>query len=104
MNTRDVISCAAKMPEPLVDASVATLDAGEQNCAALIMHVRKAIAPLAPGEILAVVAYDPSAPLDLRAWSRMTGHGYVTMEDHGDHTIHYLRKRAASHGEDSGLR
>jgi tRNA 2-thiouridine synthesizing protein A len=70
----------------------------------LIMNVRKAIASLAPGAILAVIAYDPSAQLDLRAWSRMTGHEYLRMEVHGTHTIYYLRKRGESHGEDSGLR
>lgn len=68
------------------------------------MNVRKAITSLAPGEILAVVAHDPSAPLDLRAWSRMTGHRYIRMEDHGRYTIHYLRKRGESHGEDPGVR
>jgi tRNA 2-thiouridine synthesizing protein A len=82
----------------------ATLDAGEENCAALILNVRRAIDPLRPGEILAVVAYDPSAQLDLRAWSRMAGHGYLGMDDHDEYAIYYLRKRGSSHGEDSGLR
>ena len=86
------------------DPIAATLDAGEQNCATLILNVRKALAPLAPGQILKIVAYDPSAHLDLRAWSRMTGHGYLGKEDHDTYAIYYLRKRGDSHGEDSGLR
>lgn len=82
----------------------ATLDAGEQNCATLILNVRQAIAPLAPGATLAVVAYDPSAQLDLRAWSRMTGHAYLGMDDLGTHAIYYLRKGGGPRGEDPGLR
>lgn len=71
----------------------ATLDAGEENCATLILHVRAALAPLEPGAVLEVLAYDPSAQLDLRAWSRMTGHGYLGMVDHGTYACYYLRKR-----------
>lgn len=82
----------------------ATLDAGEQNCATLVLNVRTAIESLAPGQILAVMAYDPSAQLDLRAWSRMTGHGYLGMEDRGPFAVYYLRKRGDRDGKDSGLR
>jgi tRNA 2-thiouridine synthesizing protein A len=73
--------------------AAATLDAGEQNCATLILNVRAAIEPLSPGDVLQIVAYDPSAQLDLRAWSRMTGHGYLGMCDHGTYAVYYLRKR-----------
>jgi tRNA 2-thiouridine synthesizing protein A len=96
--------CAARTPDIGRDEAAVTLDVGAQNCAALIMHARNAMAILAPGEILAVVAYDPSAPLDLRAWSRMTGHLYLRVEDHGRYTVNYLRKRDEPHGEDPGVR
>jgi tRNA 2-thiouridine synthesizing protein A len=82
----------------------AMLNAGEQTCATLIMSVRQAITPLAPGEILAVVSYDPSARLDLPAWSRMTGHDYQGIDEHENHTIHYLRKRGTPDGEDPDIR
>ncbi|HUG15362.1 MAG TPA: sulfurtransferase TusA family protein [Thermomicrobiales bacterium] len=81
-----------------------TLDAGEENCATLILNVRAAIDPLLPDEILAVVAYDPSAQLDLRAWSRMTGHGYLGMDDYDEYAVYYLRKRGTLHVENSHLR
>ena len=83
------------MADPQPFSAEATLDAGEQNCATLILNVRAALVPLAPGEVLAVVAYDPSAQLDLRAWGRMTGHVYLGMVDHGTHAIYHLRKRGA---------
>jgi tRNA 2-thiouridine synthesizing protein A len=87
--------CAARRDLPGVGRAAATLDAGAENCATLILNVRAALAPLNPGEVLEVVAHDPSAQLDLRAWSRMTGHGYLGMVDHGAYAIYYLRKRGA---------
>jgi TusA-related sulfurtransferase len=76
------------MAEPVA----ATLDTGEQTCAALILSVQRAVAPLAPGQILAVRSRDPSARIDLPAWCRMTGHTYVGVDEHDDEAIHYLRK------------
>ena len=96
MRTPVVTSSAAKRVEPAVlsgECIAARLDAGEQNCAVLILNVRKAVEPLVPGAILEVIAYDPSAQLDLRAWSRMTGHAYLDMVDHGSYAAYYLRKR-----------
>jgi tRNA 2-thiouridine synthesizing protein A len=52
----------------------ATLDAGAENCGRLISLVAQAIDRLAPGQTLAVRAYDPSSQVDLLAWCRMTGH------------------------------
>ena len=95
--------CVANAELARVGPAGAILDAGEQNCATLILNVRKAIEPLAPGAVLAVVAYDPSAQLDLRAWSRMTGHAYLGMDDRGAYATYYLRKRGCQHGEDPDL-
>lgn len=89
--TDDTLS-ADEHPELSGLPVAATLDAGEQNCATLILNVRRAIESLAAGDILAVTAYDPSAQLDLLAWSRMTGHGYLGMEDHGPFAVYYLKK------------
>lgn len=80
-----------------------TLDVGEENCATLILYVRKAIMPLAPGEVLAVSAYDPSAQVDLRCWCHMTGHEYLGMDQQVDHSVYYLRRRGTD-GEDPGVR
>lgn len=93
----------AQRDPALASLATATLDVGEANCATLIMHVRKALMPLAPGAVLAVVAYDPSAQVDLRCWCDMTRHRYLGMDDHGNHAIYYLRRRD-SDGPDSGVR
>jgi tRNA 2-thiouridine synthesizing protein A len=100
---KDAISSGARMGDSPGHVVAARLDAGEENCATLILHVRAAIMPLEPGEVLEVRAYDPSAQLDLRSWCSMTGHGYLGMEDHGEFATYYLRRRA-SDGEGSGLR
>lgn len=95
----DSVSAANRVSFDLDEQPVAaTLDAGEQNCATLILNVRKALGPLGSGQVLKVVAYDPSAELDLHAWSRMTGHGYLGMEKHETHAIYYVRKRDDPHG------
>jgi tRNA 2-thiouridine synthesizing protein A len=49
------------------------LDLGEKNCSQLVMEVMLAIRHLDKGQTLLVTAYDPSAPIDLEAWCRMTG-------------------------------
>lgn len=101
---RGAIVYAAKMPDRRGHIVTALLDAGEQNCAQLIMNVRNAIDRLAPGEVLAVKAYDPSAQVDLRCWTSMTGHGYLGMDDQDGYAIYYLRRRGDSNGKHSGLR
>ena len=49
------------------------LDLGEKNCSQLLMEVMLAIRHMDKGQTLLVTAYDPSAPIDLEAWCRMTG-------------------------------
>jgi len=49
------------------------LDLGEKNCSQLIMEVMLAMRHMDKGQTLLVTAYDPSAPIDLEAWCRMTG-------------------------------
>jgi TusA-related sulfurtransferase len=99
----DATSFGAKMADSNTRRIAATLDVGAENCATLILHVRTAIMPLAPGATLAVVAYDPSAQVDLRCWCEMTGHRYLGRSDHDDYSTYYLQRRA-SDGKDSGLR
>jgi tRNA 2-thiouridine synthesizing protein A len=53
------------------------LDLGEKNCSQLIMEVMLAMQHLDQGQTLLVMAHDPSAPIDLEAWCRMTGNALV---------------------------
>lgn len=93
MTMKDDTLSAAEAPERLPGRAVsATLDAGAQNCATLILGVRQAITSLASNDVLAVVAYDASADLDLQAWCRMTGNHFLGKRDHGYFAIYYLEK------------
>ena len=53
------------------------LDAGETGCSELIMLIFQKMKPMAPGEILEVLAYDRVADIDIMAWCRMTGNVLV---------------------------
>ena len=54
------------------------LDAGEAGCSELIMLIFQTMKPMAPGEILEVLAYDQIADIDISAWCRMTGNVLVS--------------------------
>jgi len=84
--------------------AAAAIDTGEQTCETLIRNISQALEPLRPGELLAVRSCDPSAVLDLPAWCRMTGHGYLGSDDHETYATHYLRKRGQNNGKDDGIR
>ena len=70
----------------------ATLDAGVENCGRLIALVVDALAPLAAGQTLSVMAYDPSSQVDLAAWCRMTGHTLRLVVHLGDHVEFVIEK------------
>lgn len=52
-------------------------------CPLPILKVREAIAPLAPGQTLEVLADDPAAEADLKSWAQRTGHAVLAVERHG---------------------
>ena len=65
---------------PTFDASIHAdyiLDLGEKNRSQLIMEVMLAMQRMDQGQTMLVTAYDPSAPIDLEAWCRMTGNALV---------------------------
>ena len=71
----------------------AIVDAGAENCGRLIALVAEAMTGLAPGQMLNVVAYDPSSQVDLAAWCRMTGHQLRSVVPVADH-LEYVIERA----------
>jgi tRNA 2-thiouridine synthesizing protein A len=70
----------------------ATLDAGATNCGQLIDLVVEAMASLQAGQLLAVVAYDPSSHVDLAAWCRMTGHQLRSATSEDNHLTFIIKK------------
>lgn len=65
------------MTDPL---PAARLDARGLKCPLPVLKARKALKPLAPGEVLEVLADDPAAPKDFRAFAETTGHRLAESE------------------------
>lgn len=57
-----------------------TLDARGLNCPLPILRTKKAIATLASGDALEVVATDPGSMKDLDAFCKQTGHTMLSSE------------------------
>jgi tRNA 2-thiouridine synthesizing protein A len=54
--------------------AAATFDAGDMGCGDLVLELRLRLSPMAPGQVLELIARDPGAPEDIPAWCGMTGH------------------------------
>jgi len=59
------------------------LDARGLSCPLPLLKARQALAGLAPGEVLVVLATDPEAPIDLAALAADEGHGFSRARDAG---------------------
>lgn len=54
-----------------------TLDARGLSCPLPLIEARRALAAMAPGEVLVVLATDPEAPIDLAALAADEGHAFA---------------------------
>lgn len=57
--------------------AVVSLDAVDLKCPLPVLKARRALAGLAPGAVLEVLASDPGAVQDFAAFCRATGHRLV---------------------------
>jgi tRNA 2-thiouridine synthesizing protein A len=71
-------------------------DLGELSCGDLIMALLKAIRPLSPGTVMEVRALDPGAPIDIRAWCRLSGHTLLAGPCGPDDAHYAIRKGGTS--------
>jgi TusA-related sulfurtransferase len=69
------------------------LDTRGLNCPLPILKAKKALAELASGELLRVVATDPGSVRDFQAFSRQTGNELVEQTSSGGEFVHVLRRR-----------
>jgi TusA-related sulfurtransferase len=76
-------------PEGL--AVEATIEALGEGCATLTPRIAATMRGLHTGAVLAVLTDEPSAPDDIAAWSRLTGHQLVSSTAERAGTRHYLR-------------
>ena len=64
-------------------------DAGDLGCGDLLLPLRGRMRQLNPGQILRLVARDPSAPEDIPAWCGVTGHRLIQAE----HPTYWICRR-----------
>jgi tRNA 2-thiouridine synthesizing protein A len=60
----------------IVRASPRILDVRGLSCPVPLIEARRALAAMAPGEVLVVLATDPEAPIDLAALASDEGHDF----------------------------
>ena len=69
------------------------LDTRGLNCPLPILKAKKALADMASGELLRVVATDPGSTRDFQAFARQTGNELVSQAEAGAEFVHVLRRR-----------
>ncbi len=69
------------------------LDTRGLNCPLPILKAKKALADMASGELLRVVATDPGSTRDFQAFARQTGHELVEQSSAGAEFVHVLKRR-----------
>jgi TusA-related sulfurtransferase len=69
------------------------LDTRGLTCPLPILKAKKALADMASGQVLKVVATDPGSMRDFQAFARQTGNDLVEQTAQADEYIHFLRRR-----------
>jgi len=89
------------MSEPEHPRPAAVCDGGDLDCGSgLLLIIREAMQPLGAGEVLEVKSREASVAVDLPAWCRLVGHGFLGVEPREEgSTSFYVRKRGAADSE-----
>ena len=74
-------------------SAVPTLDCRQMRCPQPVIELARHLGDVEVGELLAVVATDAAARVDVAAWCRMTGHEYVGEEVADDGVPRYVVRR-----------
>jgi tRNA 2-thiouridine synthesizing protein A len=69
------------------------IDTRGMNCPLPILKAKKALAEMQTGEILKVVATDPSSTRDFQAFARQTGNELLEQSQDGTEYTHFMRRR-----------
>ena len=69
------------------------IDTRSLNCPLPILKAKKALADMASGQLLKVVATDSGSLRDFQAFARQTGNELVEQQTVGEEFIHVLRRR-----------
>ncbi len=63
------------------------LDARGLNCPLPILRAKKALADMATGDVLRVVATDPGSVRDFNAFARQTGNALLAQEENAEAAV-----------------
>ena len=69
------------------------IDTRGLNCPLPILKAKKALSEMFSGEVLKVVATDPSSVRDFQAFSRQTGHELVSHNEERKEFTFFMRKK-----------
>jgi tRNA 2-thiouridine synthesizing protein A len=69
------------------------LDARGLNCPLPILRTKKALAEMASGQVLRVVATDPGAVQDFHAFARQTGNELLSFAENNEEFEFYFKRR-----------
>jgi TusA-related sulfurtransferase len=69
------------------------IDTRGLTCPLPILRAKKALAEMAAGQVLRVVATDPGSMRDFQAFSRQTANELLSQETAGREFVHYLKRR-----------
>jgi tRNA 2-thiouridine synthesizing protein A len=69
------------------------LDTRGLNCPLPILKAKKALAELASGQMLKVIATDPGSVRDFQAFAKQTGNELVEQQTVGADFVHVMRRR-----------
>ena len=69
------------------------IDTRGLNCPLPILKAKKALADMASGDVLKVVATDPGSVRDFQAFARQTGNELIEQNASNDEFVHLLRRR-----------
>ena len=82
------------MTEGTEHTAAQTLDMTGYFCPEPVIRVNEEIASVGVGEILELLADDPSSKSDIASWAKRTGHELVSTEDDGG-VFRFLIRRTA---------
>lgn len=69
------------------------LDARGLNCPLPILRTKKALAELASGEVLKVIATDPGSVKDMQAFAKQTGNDLINSAEAGGEYTFFMKKK-----------
>jgi TusA-related sulfurtransferase len=69
------------------------IDTRGLNCPLPILRAKKALADMASGTVLKIVATDPGSVRDLQAFAKQTGNELLGQQTVGKEYLHFLKRR-----------